>query len=196
MSLSIEKPAFTVKGLNLPRVIAVIGLGNPGREYERTRHNLGFEVIDQALESLNENLEFKENKKLEALVKEVNIDGNRVFFIKPTTFMNLSGKTVSNLVRYYPIKLNDILVVHDDLDLIAGKLKLSTGQSSAGHNGVESINNTIGADYYRLRVGIGPRPDGADQSDFVLSKFKPEEREVLLDVTQQAATKIIDFLKN
>lgn len=131
----------------------VIGLGNPGDKYVGTRHNLGFEVMDELGKKIGgEDGEWKLDKKFKAAILKI----NSLFLIKPQTFMNNSGMTVKLLVDYYKIPLKDIIVIHDDLDLPVGKIKVRLGGSAAGHHGVESIINSLGDDkFIRVRLGIG-----------------------------------------
>src|SRR5665213_742683 len=163
---------YTV-GLN--NTIAVIGLGNIGKQYEQTRHNIGFNCIDNFALS-NEFPGWVLKKDLKAAVSIKTLGDSRVILMKPTTLMNLSGDAVSGLVQFYKIPATNILVVHDDLDIQFGKIRSKQGGSSAGHNGVQSVINAIGVDFSRLRIGIGPKiPAQIDSADFVLQKFTAGE---------------------
>ena len=119
----------------------IVGLGNPGRDYNNTRHNVGFNVIDLLVKKYG--LSFNENKKFNALECCFNLNGEKVIFVKPLTYMNLSGSSVALYVNYYNIELSDILIIHDDLDMVLGKIRFVFDSSSGGHNGIKDINRFI-----------------------------------------------------
>lgn len=154
----------------------IIGLGNPGKEYEKTRHNVGFAVLDKLLSVLEFN-DWVDNKKFHAKVTEGKNNAEKILLFKPQTFMNNSGQSVSAAAKFYKIKSADIWVIHDDLDLPLGKIKIQRDRSSAGHNGVQSIIDSLGTqDFVRFRVGIAPtKPSKKNGADFVLSKFSLAE---------------------
>lgn len=168
----------------------IVGLGNPGKEYECTRHNIGFMIIDQYLES------DAWQKKFEGIYQITNVLGEKVLFLKPTTFMNLSGNSVIKVVQYYDIKIEDILIIQDDMDLEFGTLKLKKNSSSGGHNGIKSIISSLGTDSFcRLKVGIS-HDRTKDTVDYVLGKFSKNEIEF---IRKNASTykEIIDtFIQN
>ena len=146
----------------------VVGLGNPGKEYDNTRHNIGFMLVDKYLGDV------KYKDKFNGLFYEIN--GNeKVIFVKPQTYMNNSGECVSKFVKYYDIKMEDILIIQDDLDINVGKYKFKINSSSGGHNGIKSIISHLGNDkFFRLKIGISnTRKD--DVIDFVLGKFSKED---------------------
>ena len=151
----------------------VVGLGNPGKEYDKTRHNIGFMVLDDYLGNV------KWLNKFNALYYESVINQEKVLFVKPLTYMNNSGKAVGEFVRYFNIDMKDILVIQDDLDLNVGDYKLKCHSSSGGHNGIKSIISSLGnQDFSRLKVGIGSVKK--DQViDYVLGKFSKVELETL-----------------
>ena len=156
----------------------VVGLGNPGSKYEGTRHNIGFEVIDR-LAAGGPGAAFA--RKFDGWLAEAEIDYQRVLLLKPQTFMNLSGRCVSQALRFYKIETADLLVVCDDLNLPLGKLRVRGGGSDGGQKGLRDITAHLGTDgYARLRVGIGDRGE-ADASDFVLNRFRSAERPVIED---------------
>lgn len=147
----------------------IVGLGNPGEEYKYTHHNMGFMVLD----NYTDNSDWK--SKFNGLYKLINVNGDKVFLLKPQTFMNLSGDSVIKFVNYYDIKLDDILVIQDDLDLEFLKFKLKKNSSSGGHNGIKSIINNLGSDgFCRLKIGIG-HDRGVSTVDYVLGKFSKAE---------------------
>ncbi len=151
----------------------IVGLGNPGKEYENTRHNVGFMTID-ALANEYGFGSFKE--KFDGLIAEGKIGGEKVYLLKPLTFMNLSGNSVVKAANFYKILPDNIVVIHDDMDLPIGKIKAKAGGGSGGHNGIKSIDATITPQYNRIRIGIGRTIGTAqDTADFVLSKFGKNE---------------------
>ena len=150
----------------------VVGLGNIGKEYENTRHNIGFMLVDRYLKYRNINDKFKE--KFNAMYIETTINNEKVMFIKPMTYMNNSGLAVNAFSNFYKISSDDILVISDDLDLDLGKFRLRSNGSSGGHNGLKNIISNLGTDKFkRLRVGISN--DKEDVTNYVLSKFSKKE---------------------
>lgn len=151
----------------------IVGLGNPDKEYDKTRHNVGFMIIDNYLGSVNW------SNKFNALYCEKVINGEKIIFVKPLTYMNNSGNAVGEFVRYFNIDSKDILVIQDDLDLNVGDYKLKMHSSSGGHNGIKSIIASLGnQDFPRLKVGIGSVKKD-EVIDYVLGKFSKSELEVL-----------------
>ena len=166
----------------------VVGLGNPGSKYEGTRHNIGFEVVDQLAQGGSGT---KFSRKFEGQIAEVEIDFRRVLLLKPETFMNLSGRSVVPALRFYKLEPVDLLVLCDDLNLPLGKLRIRKGGSDGGQKGLRDISAQLGTDEYaRLRVGIGDRGP-IDAADFVLSRFRSAERplmdDALITATQAVA---------
>ena len=150
----------------------IVGLGNVGKEYENTRHNMGFMLVDRYLEYKNIPLKFKE--KFNAMYVETTINNEKVIFIKPTTYMNNSGIAVRAFLDFYKLDVQDVLVISDDLDLDLGKFRLRRNGSSGGHNGLKSIISHLGTDgFKRLRIGISNDKD--DVINYVLSKFSKKE---------------------
>lgn len=173
----------------------MIGLGNPGREYHRTRHNVGFDVIDVLSEKLGIQLT---RSAMHGLIGEGFIGGEKVLLVKPQTYMNLSGQCVTELVSFYKPDLANVMVVFDDIDLPLGKLRLRKEGSAGTHNGMRSIIGLLGRqDFPRLRVGVGKKPEGWELADWVLSHYQTEEeRKVQFDAFQLAADTVIDWVKN
>ena len=150
------------------------GLGNPGQKFKHNRHNIGFILIDE----ISNKCEFK--KKFKGLFGENQIGQIKSYFLKPTTFMNLSGESLLEIKQFFKLKNENIFIIHDDLDLEIGKVKVKNGGSNAGHNGLESISSKIGNDYNRLRIGIA-HPGQKDLVDkYVLSNFKNDEYDLIL----------------
>lgn len=155
-----------------------VGLGNPGPEYEATRHNAGFWWIDGAARQLGVTLQ--PDRNYHALVARANLPGGPVWLLQPQTYMNLSGKSVATLARFFKITPPEILVVHDELDLSPGDMKLKLGGSAAGHNGLKDIQAQLGdPGFWRLRLGIGHPGDRAEVAAYVLRKPPAAEREAL-----------------
>jgi PTH1 family peptidyl-tRNA hydrolase len=162
----------------LATIKLVVGLGNPGGKYQGTRHNIGFELID-SLARGGSTASF--SSKFDGQVAEIEIDFRRVLLLKPDTFMNLSGRSVGQAVRFYKLSLQDVLVVCDDLSLPVGKLRLRPGGSDGGQKGLRDITAHLGTDQFpRLRIGIGDNDD-IDAVDYVLSRFRGAERTAIDD---------------
>lgn len=156
---------------------ALIGLGNPGKEYENTRHNIGFRIIDEFLLSLKEG--FSGPGKFSGIYHARNMSGKKIHFLKPMTFMNLSGSAVEKLASSEGLMPQEIMVIHDDMDFELGTIRLKIDGGSAGHNGIESIISCLkSSNFARLRFGIG-RADSDQMRDHVLDKFKEDESEEL-----------------
>ena len=160
----------------------IVGLGNPGPEYEQTRHNAGFWLVDNLANSLP-GCRLQRESRFNALVAKTAISGNDVWLLEPQTFMNRSGQSVGALARFYKINPDEVLVVHDELDLMPGVAKLKKGGSSGGHNGLKDITAALGTqEYWRLRLGIGhPRSLNLQQgvADFVLHRPRREEQSLI-----------------
>lgn len=172
----------------------IVGLGNPGREYEKTRHNCGF----RALDILADNLGCKVDKlKFQGLYGQVNYNGTKVFLLKPQTFMNLSGRSVLQLSAYFNIPPQNIIVLFDDISLEPGRLRIRANGSAGGHNGIKSIIQEVGSqEFPRVKIGVGAKPNpNYDLADWVLSTFSANEEKALsvaLDNAAKAALAIID----
>jgi PTH1 family peptidyl-tRNA hydrolase len=157
-----------------------VGLGNPGPEYEATRHNAGFWWIDALARDLK--LSLSPERGYHGFVARTQIDGRTVWLLEPQTFMNLSGKSVATLARFFKIEAREILVVHDELDVVPGQAKLKLGGSHAGHNGLRDIHAQLGTDdYWRLRLGIGHPGVKSEVVNWVLKKPLKEQREAIED---------------
>lgn len=154
---------------------AVVGLRNPGSEYEGTRHNVGFEVLEVLADRHGGRL--KRSSRLRSLTAEVRVGEERVVLVVPLAYMNESGGPVQAAVAYFKATLEDVLVLHDDIDLAFGRLRLQVGGGSGGHNGIRAIERALGArDFCRLKLGVGRPPERMDPADFVLSRFSRAER--------------------
>ena len=169
----------------------IVGLGNPESDYSKTRHNMGFIVIDKILNELN--LNFTKNKH-KGVYLQTKIKGNDVIILKPMTYMNLSGDSIREVMNYYKITIDDILVIYDDMDTEVGKLRLRHNGSAGGHNGLKSIIANLGSDKFkRIRVGIGKDPQ-IDIINYVLGKPKKEDMDKIEEATTKAMKAAIDFV--
>jgi PTH1 family peptidyl-tRNA hydrolase len=161
----------------------IVGLGNPGSRYDSTRHNVGFAVVDILASSPSAG---RFQDKFDALIAELQEDGQRVLLVKPQTFMNLSGRAVREVMDYYKVEIADLLVVCDDINLPLGKLRIRARGTHGGHNGLRDIQNHLQTtEYARLRIGVDVPGEGA--VDHVLGRFRPSERPVIEDAIQLAA---------
>jgi len=163
----------------------IVGLGNPGREYETTRHNVGFRWVDELARL--QNLSFKNETKFHGLAARGQLHGREMLLLKPQTFMNVSGRAVGALAQFYKIAPAEILVVHDDLDLPPGVARLKLGGGHGGHNGLKDIIAHLGTrDFWRLRLGIGHPGERAEVVNFVLNAPRKEERDLIEQAVQRA----------
>ncbi|MDA0771388.1 MAG: aminoacyl-tRNA hydrolase [Cyanobacteria bacterium] len=201
----------------------IIGLGNPGKNYDKTRHNIGFAILDEL--AFKRGLSFSKEKKFEADVAmadviveyrlkkpktkslaeklpdpganaedEARLLGCKIIIAKPTTFMNNSGKAVSKLAKFYKIAAEDILVIHDDVSLDTGKLRMAFNRGAGGQHGVEDIMASIGKNFHRLKAGVGPDPGGESRADYVLSIFPKKEHETIATMLSGSIELIYQWL--
>ena len=169
----------------------IVGLGNPGKEYENTRHNIGFMVVDNYI--LKKGISDSWKSKFNGLYLETNIKGEKVIFVKPQSYMNLSGGVVSQFVNFYKIDINDILVISDDLDLLTGNYKLKSQGTCGGHNGLRDIERCLGTqEYKRLKVGISKDND-VDTKDYVLGKVSKEDGKIYEGLFETICDVMDDF---
>ena len=171
----------------------VVGLGNPGSEYKNTRHNIGFITVESYVKD-KKNTKFI--KKFNGLYTKIYLNNEYFIILKPLSYMNLSGLVVKKYVDYFKINPNDILIIHDDLDMPVGRLKLKRGGSSGGHNGIKSIINELNnEDFNHLKIGIGNNKN-IDTKDYVLGKFSDDENKVLAKLIDKSKNIIDDFIIN
>ena len=171
----------------------IVGLGNPGRQYEKNRHNAGFLFLDQLVDSAGS--DWSNESKFHGLIASCSFGGHSVTLLKPQTFMNRSGLSVSAVSRYYKIETESILVVHDELDLIAGTVKIKKGGGHAGHNGLRDIGASLGSnDFYRIRLGVGRPRAGKPVADYVLSDPSKEDIKQMDIVFDNVELKIKDIV--
>ena len=170
-----------------------VGLGNPGPEYEATRHNAGFWWIDAVARELKANLVM--DKSYHGLVARTTVKGQTVWLLEPQTFMNVSGKSVAALARFFKIQPNEILVAHDELAIVPGQVKLKLGGSHAGHNGLRDIHAQLGTDdYWRLRIGVGHPGVKSEVVSWVLKKPSPEHRTAIEDCIARSLKALPELL--
>ena len=172
----------------------LLGLGNPGRRYQFTRHNIGFMVLEKIAAQWK--VELKQ-KSFDALWNRGKIAGINVLLAMPQTYMNLSGNAARQLLAYFKMDISKLIVIHDDLDLPFGKLRLKTGGGDAGHKGLKSITTCLGsADFMRVRMGIGKPSDRTPVEDYVLQRFESGETDLLQQIVQLAAEAVTDIVKS
>ena len=164
----------------------IAGLGNPGREYAHTRHNVGFDTIDVLADMYRIDVDTKKHK---ALIGKGIIEGQKVILAKPQTYMNLSGESIRELVDFYKIdETSELIIIYDDISLNPGQLRIRLKGSAGGHNGIKSIIQHLGCqEFLRIRVGVGEKPVGYDLADYVLSRFGAEEQKIMDEAFGEAA---------
>ena len=170
----------------------LVGLGNPGSDYAMTRHNMGFQAVDAIVRRFS----FRDWKKdCKGVIARGEIDGEKVVVLKPYTFMNLSGEAVLAAMSFFKIKPTDVIVFHDEMALPVGKVKVKTGGSSAGHNGIKNIDSHIGPDYMRVRIGVG-QDRNSDTKDYVLGVPSEDDQKILAEVMEKIAENVPLLLKS
>lgn len=172
----------------------VVGLGNPGRQYEKTRHNIGFDAIDVLAKYFG--VEF-DKAKFRGIYAETRFNNEKIILVKPETFMNVSGDCVQQFMNYYGIDTENLIVLVDDIDIKFGTVKLKKNGSAGTHNGLKSIIQRLGGDknFPRVKISVGQKPDYMDLADFVLSKFSDKEREIVekeIEIAKDAVVHIIE----
>ena len=184
---------FYTVGLN--KVILLVGLGNPGDDYELTRHNIGFLTLDDFVDKTDGMENWMLKKDLKCQLSSGRIGDCRIIAIKPTTFMNLSGESVQSVVNFYKISPDNIMVIHDDLDVDFGQIRLRRGGGSAGHNGIKSVSKYIGEEYGRIRIGVGPKnPSRITSESFVLQNFSEDELSQLPNLTREVNAILSEYI--
>lgn len=170
----------------------IVGLGNPGKQYDQTRHNIGFEVIDVLSEKLNIPLD---QAKFKGVYGVGHVKGEKIFLLKPLTYMNLSGESIRAIMDYYQIEDEGLVVIYDDLDLPVGKIRLRQKGSAGGHNGIKStIAHLSTQEFNRIRVGIDRPPSGMKVPDYVLGRFTKDEQEMMGEVIQRCTGACEDWI--
>lgn len=179
----LRTPSYTVTA---QKTVLVVGLGNVGKKYDLTRHNIGFYIIDDYARK-NEFPQWQEKKDFQCEITQTTLGSTQAILIKPSTMMNLSGEAVQAVAHFYKIKAENIFAIYDELDIPFGQLRSRVGGSSGGHNGVKSLITHIGEDFKRIRVGIGPKqPKEMESADFVLAKLSTEQQKSLPLISTEA----------
>lgn len=199
MGLFTSKPMATDNkyfySLSQTKTVLVVGLGNIGKKYESTRHNIGFTCLDFFLSQNAQMSRWINKKDLKCHISTGQFGDTRVIAIKPTTFMNLSGEAVSLISDYYHIKPEDILIVHDELDINFGHIRTRNDGSSAGNNGIQSVIDHIGEKFNRVRVGIGPKhPPKIEADKYVISPFDKTESSKIPDLEKEVISIVVEFI--
>jgi PTH1 family peptidyl-tRNA hydrolase len=198
MALFQKRPSFNDNiqfyTLGQNKTVLVVGLGNIGKQYDNTRHNIGFAAVDH-FASTNEFPAWIAKKDLKCHLASHTLGDTRVILIKPTTFMNLSGEAVQATAAFYKIDPEKIVVVHDELDIPFGQIRTRIGGSSAGHNGVKSVTQQMGEQYGRVRIGVGPKDHPEqDSADFVLARFAKEQEAQLPDLLRESSAILSEYV--
>ena len=196
MSLFQKKPDLSsnlpMYSIGLTKTLLIVGLGNVGKKYDGTRHNIGFAAIDE-LTSRQDFDPWIEKKDLKSLITTSTVGDNRVILMKPTTFMNLSGEAVQAVMHFYKIPLQQIVVVHDELDIPFGQIRMRTGGSAAGNNGIKSLIQHLDEGFGRIRIGIQAETP-MDAADFVLAKFSKEEKAELPALLKETTAILTEYI--
>lgn len=176
-------------------MILIVGLGNPGRKFQKTRHNIGFQIVDH-FSRKNNFPKFRLKKEFQALISEGKFNNQKIILAKPQTFINLSGKSLKSLTKTYNLKPKNLIIIHDDIDLPLGKVRISIGRGSAGHKGVQSIIEDLKTkNFLRLRIGISPENKPKNVKKFVLEKFNKEEERKLKKIFEKSCLAIEEILR-
>ena len=164
----------------------IVGLGNPGKEYAHTRHNVGFDTLDVLADKWNIDISVRKHK---ALIGQGMIEGQKVILAKPQTYMNLSGESVRELLDFYKVdETSELIIIYDDISLAPGQLRIRMKGSAGGHNGIKSIISHLGGqEFLRIKVGVGEKPKGYDLADYVLGHFTKEEKDSMEQAKKRAA---------
>lgn len=167
----------------------IVGLGNPGKQYIDTKHNVGFQVIDFLAKQYQISVTKLKHK---AFIGEGSIEGKKVMLVKPQTYMNLSGESVREILSFYKLPINNLLIIYDDTSLPLNNIRIRAKGSAGGHNGIKSIISQIGTDSFRrVKVGIGEKPNGWDLADYVLSHFTKDEQPLIESSIEKAAQAVV-----
>jgi len=176
-----------------PSIFLIVGLGNPGREYRKSRHNVGFMLLDRLAERLGCAFSRVESR---ALVAKGDYLENRLILVKPQTYMNLSGQAASSLLRFYKVPLENLLVIYDEVDLPLGILRLRPGGGSAGHKGMQSLIEKLGTqEFPRLRIGINRPPGRKEAADYVLQDFSKDEAQLMPEILDRVVDAVLTFVR-
>lgn len=170
----------------------IAGLGNPGREYEGTRHNVGFMTLDALADKYN--IDVRE-KAFKGLIGKGVIEGNKVILVKPQTYMNLSGECIRQVMDYYKVDPSEFIVIYDDISLVPGGIRIRKKGSAGGHNGIKNIIAHLGTqEFPRVRIGVGEKPARMDLADYVLGHFQGDEKKLMEEAYDRAAAAVVEIL--
>jgi PTH1 family peptidyl-tRNA hydrolase len=184
---------YVTVGMN--KTMLIVGLGNPGKEYDGTRHNIGFACLDEFVTKNTDMGQWVQKKDLKCVMSTGRLGEVRVIAIKPTTFMNLSGEAVQAVSNFYKVHQSQTVVIYDELDIPFGQIRMRSGGSAAGHNGVKSIIQHIGENFGRVRIGIGPKiPEQIDSADFVLGKFSKDSQSHMGELTREVTAILTEYI--
>lgn len=174
-------------------MFVIVGLGNPGRQYAHTRHNVGFDTIDKLADKYRIHVD---TKKFKALCGSGIIEGQKVILVKPQTFMNLSGESVREVIDFYKVDFEtEMIVIYDDISLEPGQLRLRAKGSAGGHNGIKNIIAHLGSqEFPRIKIGVGEKPQGYDLADYVLGHFPREERKLIAELLERAGDAAVKIM--
>jgi peptidyl-tRNA hydrolase, PTH1 family len=176
------------------KTVLVVGLGNVGKEYDSTRHNVGFAAVDRFVKD-HDFPSWIDKKDLKCHFTSEKMGDTKVIVIKPSTFMNLSGQAVQAVLNFYKIQPESVVAVHDELDIPFGQIRTRVGGSSAGHNGIKSITGAIGEQYGRVRIGVGPKlHEQQDSADFVLGRFTEEQETQIKNLTREVSAILSEYV--
>lgn len=198
-SLESSAPAYVLDFNNgdttgIEDKLLIVGLGNPGKEYEGTRHNIGFDALNH-FAKLEDFPDWINKKDLKGHISLKSINGKKIILLKPSTYMNLSGNSVQLVQNFYKIDNSKTLIVHDELDVNFGSIRIRGKGKDAGHNGIKSVINQIGDEFSRLRIGVGPKqPEQIDSADYVLKKFTSKEQADLNKLHKEATNIINEYI--
>jgi len=177
-------------------VQVVVGLRNPGADYERSRHNVGFDVLARVVDRADQSFG-RAPSRVRGMVAQSGVGEDRVLYFAPNTYMNESGGAVKAAMAYYKVASGDLLVIHDDIDLAFGRLRIQVAGGSGGHNGIRSVEKSLGTkEFSRLKIGVGRPPGSIDPADFVLRQFSKDERSEVGVLTEDAADVVEQWLGN
>ena len=175
-------------------MIIIAGLGNPGKQYESTRHNIGFIFLDQIVKNKDQFKAFKINKRFKSQISHGKVGKEEVLLVKPQDFYNNSGPVISSILNFYKTKADNLIIIHDDLDIAAGKIRIAYDSSAAGNNGIQSIIDTLKSKkFIRVRVGIKPETQKGDHKNFVLGKFTVTEKKTIKPIIEKLPDLVNDL---
>lgn len=169
----------------------IVGLGNPGKQYQNTRHNLGFAFVDRLVKKLDSGARFTPHPKLKSEIIKTRIDKELIIIVKPQTYMNLSGEATKAVIKYFKAEIEDVIIVSDDTNLDVGQARIRFGGEAGGHNGLKSVIAAVGEDFWRVRLGIGIPDLKIAMEDYVLAKIPENDQKIIKQVVDKTAGELI-----